>query len=190
MAREVEAIETEFEGVKCRSRTEARWAVFLQHLGLYFKYESKLETLSSGVKYLPDFFIHDFNVYFEVKPSNEDVVTEECSKARTLAKDTKDRQVWLAMGPPSAEQANILPLSLWGEETTIEEILGTPENRYQLLEDRRDHLVYWLHSKHVEGGFHHSYMVGGPGESTDHERFPLLHNTVLEAYEKAKSIKF
>lgn len=190
MARDVEAIETEYEGVKYRSRTEARWAVFLEHLGLHFDYEKQLVTLSSGEKYLPDFFIHEFNAYFEVKPSNEDVVTEECSKARILAKDSKEHPVWLAMGPPSAEQANILPLSLWGEETTIEEILGTPENRYQLLEDRRDNQVYWLHSEYVEGGFHHSYMVGGPGESTDHERLPLLHNTALEAYEKAKAIKF
>lgn len=190
MVREVNAIETEFEGVKYRSRTEARWAVFLKHLGLHFEYESELVTLSSGEKYLPDFFIHEFNVYFEVKPSNEDVVTEECSKARTLARDSKAHKVWLAMGPPAAEQANILPLSFWNEETTIEQMLSAPENRYRLLEDRRDQQVYWLHAEYIQGDFRHSYMVGGPGKSTDHERFPLLHNKVLEAYEKARAIKF
>lgn len=190
MVREVEAIETEYQGVKYRSRTEARWAVFLEHLGLNFNYENELVTLSSGEKYLPDFFIYDFDAYFEIKPSNENVVTEECTKARTLAKDEKNHSVWLAMGPPSSDQANILPLNLWDEKTTIGEILDMPENRYRLLEDRRDPRVYWLHSELIEGEFNHSYMVGGPGESTDHERLPLLHNTVLEAYEKAKCIKF
>lgn len=190
MSRDVEAIETTYDGVVYRSRTEARWAVFFDCLGLEFDYEPKYYQLSSGKKYLPDFYIHDFNVHFEVKPSSENVVTEECVKARCLAKDLEESQVWLAMGAPSSKIANILPLSLWDYDTEIEEILEAQENRYQILEDRRDNRVYWLHSEYVAGYFHHSYMVGGPGESTDHDRLPLLHKNVLEAYEEASKAKF
>lgn len=190
MSRDIGAIETEYDGIVYRSRTEARWAVFFDCLGLEFEYETEYFDLSAGQRYLPDFYIHDFNVYFEVKPSNEDIVTEECIKARCLAYDLEDSEVWLAMGAPSSQHPNILQLSLWDFETDIEEILEADENRYQILEDRRDSQVYWLHSEYIEGNFHHSYMVGGPGESTDHERLPLLHNTVLGAYEEASSVAF
>lgn len=190
MAREIESIETEFEGIQYRSRTEARWAVFFSHLGLKFDYEKQLVTLPFRKKYLPDFFIHDFNVFFEVKPDNEVVITDECYKARALAKISPENDVWLAIGEPSADVPNILPLNNWGEDVTIQEILSTTENRYRLLEDRRDSCIYWLQSESVHGVFHKSYMVGGPGVSTDHERLPELHKTVLEGYKKARSIKF
>jgi hypothetical protein len=129
---------------------------FFDVLSVKFDYEKKHFKLSSGKNYLPDFYIHDFNAYFEVKPSNEDVVTEECEKARFLAKDFNDFNVWLAMGPPSSEKSNILPLSQWGMDIEIEQILAVEENRYKILEDRRDSNIYWLHSELVEGLFHHS----------------------------------
>lgn len=155
-----------------------------------YEYEPETLTLSTGVKYLPDFWLPQFQAYFEVKPSNEAVVTEECSKARQLAQDQQDANVWLAMGAPNAKNANILPLSQWPNETAIEEILAAPENRYQILEDRRDEGIYWLLSEFVEGSFSRAFAIGGPGTNTNHDRLPLMHWSVEKAYQSATSYKF
>ncbi|WP_164155835.1 hypothetical protein [Sandarakinorhabdus rubra] len=117
-------------------------------------------------------------------------MTEEAGKARRLAADQPHQRVWLAMGAPNAGAPNILTLEKWNEGVSIEEILSTRENRYRLLEDRRDEGVYWLQADFVKGGFRHSYSVGGPGVSTDHDRLPLLHRRVAAAYEAAEVHRF
>lgn len=176
------ALKTEYNGIIYRSQTEARWAVFFDALGLQFTYEPETIRLSSGACYLPDFFIQDFDAYFEVKPSSDQVVTEEATKARCLAHDRPEQRVWLAIGAPAPKTPNILPLDRWERDVPIEEILSNPDNRYWFHEDRRDERVYWLHSEGV-----HGYMVGGPGVSTDHFREPLNHRHVEKAYELARA---
>jgi hypothetical protein len=184
--RQVDAIITEYNSVKYRSKTEARWAVFFDELGLTHSYEQKAERLSTGQAYLPDFFIKDFDAFFEVKPANDGIVSAECVKARQLAADLKGKRVWLAMGAPAADAQNILPLEKWPLATKIEGILADPENRYFILEDRRDDKIYWLQSNQVSGVFRHTYMIGGPGVSTTHDRAPLLRDSVAKAYAAAE----
>ena len=177
--------ETEYEGVTYRSRTEARWAVFFTVLGVTFTYERAHIKLSSGEMYLPDFYINDFDAYFEVKPSDENIVTDECKKARCLAHDRPGQRVWLSVGGPAPKKPNILPLEQWPQDVNIEEILSSMDNRYWFHEDRRDKRVYWLHSEIV-----HGFKVGGPGRSTSHFREPLNHRDVSKAYEQARAEKF
>lgn len=184
--RNVEAIETEVGGITYRSRTEARWAIFFETLGIDVEYESRHIRLSNGVWYLPDFYIPAFRAWFEVKAGNDAIVTDEAAKARLLSADQRGRRVWLAIGPPSSDVPNILTLEQWAPNTSIEDILGSPENRYRFLEDRRDGEVYWLQADFVGGGFRESFVVGGPGVETDHDRLPLLHGRVLAAYNAAR----
>lgn len=53
----INAIETEYNGYKFRSRLEAKWAVFFDALGIDYEYEPEGFELQSGKKYLPDFRI-------------------------------------------------------------------------------------------------------------------------------------
>lgn len=186
LMRDVEAIGTEYGGTTYRSRTEARWAIFFEALGVEAEYEAHPIRLSTGAGYLPDFYIPAFRAWFEVKARNDAIVTEEASKARQLAADRQGERVWLAIGPPSSDEPNILTLDQWSSATPIEEILETPENRYRFLEDRRDDGVYWLQADFIEGGFRASFMVGGPGRSTPHDRLPLLQGRVAGAYVAAR----
>ena len=66
---DMKAIETEYKGYRFRSRLEARWAVFFDEMGIKYEYEPEGIVLSDGTHYLPDFFLPDFNCYFEVKRS-------------------------------------------------------------------------------------------------------------------------
>ena len=61
---------TEYAGRTFRSRTEARWAVFFDALGLVWEYEEHGHDLTVGkrrVSYLPDFYLTDLGWWVEVK---------------------------------------------------------------------------------------------------------------------------
>lgn len=74
----ISAIETEYAGCRFRSRLEARWAVFFDHLGIPWEYEPQGFDLSwrlsdhggdTTLQYLPDFWLPDLDVWAEVKGS-------------------------------------------------------------------------------------------------------------------------
>lgn len=63
----VTALETTYAGCRFRSRLEARWAVFLDKLGIQWRYEPQGFELPSGECYLPDFHLPDLDLWVEVK---------------------------------------------------------------------------------------------------------------------------
>lgn len=79
----MKAIETRYNGHRFRSRTEARWAVFFDHLGVVYEYEPEGYTLEGETRYLPDFYLPREDNYVEVKggPPTDD----EVHKAGLLA---------------------------------------------------------------------------------------------------------
>lgn len=95
MATMIKAIPTEYKGVTYRSKIEARWAVFFDLAGIRVQYEEEAYELPSG-RYLPDFYIPQLGVFFEVKPDNWTDFTEH----RELHEAT-GRPVIVALGPPA-----------------------------------------------------------------------------------------
>ena len=71
----VNAIETEFAGYRFRSRLEARWAVFFTKFGIEYQYEPEGFQVEVSpdeyVRYLPDFYLPEYDIYAEVKGSDE-----------------------------------------------------------------------------------------------------------------------
>ena len=98
-------LQTTYNGVKYRSRTEARWAVFFESMGVKFIYEPEGYNLD-GVMYLVDFFVPDWNAYFEVKNSNR-LSDDEIDKAKRLSAASG---IWLVIvnGTPSAHEAALI----------------------------------------------------------------------------------
>jgi len=86
----MQAIETEWKGFRFRSRTEARWAVIFEALGLDWKYEPQGYHLDNGMSYLPDFYLPDLSSeggwWVEVK--GQDPLEDEVEKARQILKET------------------------------------------------------------------------------------------------------
>ena len=77
----IKAIQTEYNGIKFRSRLEARWAVFFDAVGVRWEYEPEGFELSNGIRYLPDFLLHGVegrgsnengDLYIEVKGELKD----------------------------------------------------------------------------------------------------------------------
>lgn len=82
----ITAIETRYAGCRFRSRLEARWAVFFDHLGLKWEYEPQGYVVN-GKPYLPDFLLPDLGTSVEVKgdPERLDLA---------LLADAMDAQDW------------------------------------------------------------------------------------------------
>ncbi len=79
-------IETIHSGYRFRSRLEARWAVFFEHLGIPYEYEKEGYNLG-GLRYLPDFWLPKQDCWIEIK--GKDPTREEEEKANILAQLTQ-----------------------------------------------------------------------------------------------------
>lgn len=72
----MKSIETEYKGYKFRSRLEARWAVFFDAAGIKWEYEPEGFVMSDGTKYLPDFYLPEYDWYVEIKPPRKGAVDD------------------------------------------------------------------------------------------------------------------
>ena len=68
---EYKPIETSYDGYRFRSRLEARWAVFFNAANIEYQYEPEGFVGMNRIPYLPDFYLPQFDIYCEVKPTDE-----------------------------------------------------------------------------------------------------------------------
>jgi len=76
--------ETLYSGVWFRSRLEARWAMFFDGIGAWWRYEPEQFELDNGAMYTPDFWLPDVELHIEIKPEAPTIV--EIEKASSLSK--------------------------------------------------------------------------------------------------------
>lgn len=93
------AILTRYKGYAFRSRTEARWAIFFDHLKIRWEYEPEGFELGNGLRYLPDFWLPDWKMWVEIKPDAPDDPALE--KAYRLA-HLSEHPVYITHGLPDA----------------------------------------------------------------------------------------
>lgn len=130
----IPALPTRHAGVLFRSRLEARWAVFFDHLGIRWEYEPEGFRLPSGEGYLPDFRLWGCKdgggeMYAEVKPHGGDF-----AKARALAAMLNDgathsQYVWLCEGPPNSGS--------W-------QVVSTDQNESEAVWNHNRHRLWFL----------------------------------------------
>ena len=69
------AIKTEYNGYVFRSRLEARWAMLFDNIKIRYEYEYEGYE-NDGIKYLPDFYFPDHDIYGEVKGDPESLAKD------------------------------------------------------------------------------------------------------------------
>ena len=102
----IKAIETQYNGYRFRSRLEARWAVFFDTANIRYQYEPEGFVLHDGTRYLPDFYLPDFEIYVEIKPFNNKIVqyvgdNNEWEQTCRKFRDTTGKAILLCYGDPS-----------------------------------------------------------------------------------------
>lgn len=80
------SLPTKYKNIQFRSKTEARWAVYFDLIGLKWIYEEKGYQLPNGQYYLPDFRIPGFG-WIEIKGSKP--TDDEIEKARLLSMNSE-----------------------------------------------------------------------------------------------------
>jgi hypothetical protein len=86
MSNNLKPIETRYKGYRFRSRLEARWAVFFDHMGTKWEYEKEGYHLSNGEMYLPDFWLPDLGIWIEIK--GQEPTKAELERCRLLREAT------------------------------------------------------------------------------------------------------
>jgi hypothetical protein len=141
------AIETRYRGCRFRSRLEARWAVFLDALGVRWVYEREGYDLGAAGWYLPDFWLPAMNCWLEVKPEPPSpggrakmlalaAATEwpvycfcDCLPAWQSEDGTRERDLGRAF-LPSGRAGRVWWTSIglmWGEEDRPAELGNSPQ---------------------------------------------------------------
>lgn len=123
------SLPTTYDGIKYRSRTEARWAYFWDQLGIKCRYEDQ-GFLTDGSAYLPDFavFAAGGTIWAEIKP---DWLTDEQGIAKFrkfAAQRPQPSRAVLLVGPPQNEQ---MYLVIGGDDTLDDPLKGAWEDDTQ-----------------------------------------------------------
>lgn len=114
----IPAIETEYGGCRFRSRLEARWAVYMDTLGMPWEYERESYDLKGSAEligefpaedlgwYLPDFYLPETDGWVEIKPKLPSAhweLTLPEVKIWNVVRLAESRRGWVFFGPPDPE---------------------------------------------------------------------------------------
>jgi len=138
---------TKYNGYNFRSRTEARWAVFFDALGIKYHYEHEDFMLSEKERYLPDFWLPGLNSFAEVK-GGSGFSDDEMRKCGMLCVLTS-KNVLLLSGPPDFEPIMYFPSGLErltvkaaiivGDASCVSIQAESPEEMERIL---KSHIIY------------------------------------------------
>jgi hypothetical protein len=156
-------------------------------------------------------------VWLEVKPASDGTIIGEINKPLTLTV-TQGEAVWIACGAPSIKKSNIIRLERLGDytsfahvtdeqaqqrtwEMTMNDLMeyleqlfieetADPRNFWHFLEDRRDARLYWIQRGEKDGEHMCAEVIGGPGTSTQHDRYPVESEILERAYAEAANTRF
>lgn len=136
----IKAINTKYKNYNFRSRTEARWAIFLDRMGVSWEYEIEGFEFSDGTRYLPDFYLtvqypdKTMKMWVEVKGTYPS--TYEIKKLHALGKESKTLCLFF-IGTPGKHQ--IYLCNQFSEvEDCMEEVGLTDESIERMLGHYRD----------------------------------------------------
>lgn len=108
----MKALPTNYKKIIFRSRTEARWAVFFDNLGIKWDYENQGFNLGNKLNYLPDFEItlpNGEQYYIEVKPENFDKFEKiDYIKKLQLFSSEANRSIIILHGNPKCRPYDVL----------------------------------------------------------------------------------
>jgi len=183
----IKAIETHYKGYRFRSRLEARWAVFLDGLGLTWEYEPQGFDLGEDGPYLPDFRILEWRCWVEIKPVDPE--RGYLLKPTAFAWNYGNRLLLIEGNP-------------WPGEHLIHDFIPAPMDSSSLYGEigdcrRCDGYCLFGHDGYHPPMISDGLLDIGPHTCGDHDRWPvsLVHgfhknNRCHRAYRAARSARF
>ena len=165
----LDPIPTIYNGVRYRSRLEARWALFFDAIGLRAQYELDGWEIRPGVAYLADFWLPQIKMFFEVKPTDPE--WEEIQKCSGLTQ-VAECDMLLAVGAPEARFQ-----IRWFDRG------GLRDEQYCFAHDRYGDCGFWMVGEQTSQPI-------GPLTTIEHLPAGPVFHWIDEAYERARSGRF
>jgi hypothetical protein len=182
---DIKAIETEYKNYRFRSRAEARWAIFLDTLGLHWEYEKEGYDLD-GIWYLPDFWVPHWNAFLEVKGSWP--VLSEIEKAISLAQKSQCA-VYFLIGNPDPESHRVWRANKDG-------VMDSDNSRFRQCRRCPEIFLVFLDfekNEYAAAPIGHPDVADYMLENPTHEcadRFPLVRDRIERAFQAACYARF
>lgn len=186
-APELKAIETEYKSHRFRSRCEARWAIFLDGLGINWEYEKEGFDLD-GLWYLPDFWVPFWNAFIEVKGGQPS--SDEIEKAVRLAKASQS-DVYIVIGNPDPNRHRVLSI---GKKGQLDPDMGLA--RFRQCKTCPEVFLVWVDhndNEYAGGSVGHPDVAAYMEENPRHEcldKWPLMTGRVERAFQMACAARF
>lgn len=197
----IKAIDTHYNGYLFRSRTEARWAVYFDTIGIKYEYEKEGYDLGELGWYLPDFWLPEYKMFVEVK--GEMFTQDEHDKCACLCANIPDSGFLLLIGPPDLKPyfglVNLEPAHI----IVVDQDTGKPYETDILKDDDPTHIYVsrnrQLYSFDKTVQLFHFILKNTPiGENQNIRTFPLCHTKddyldvplLIQAVNKSKSARF
>ncbi|OFW21196.1 MAG: hypothetical protein A3H27_09005 [Acidobacteria bacterium RIFCSPLOWO2_02_FULL_59_13] len=184
-----QAIQTRYRGRNFRSRLEAKWAVFMDHMGVKWEYEPEGFADERGGRYLPDFFLPDLNCFLEIKPRKP--TDQERDKA-WIAVEATGKDLFILWGEPE-DPWNVLNDSqrgCYGLFRSNRNPKGDEHYEEWFVSD--DRYWAWCPACNTVG-----IVLSGATEklrccpkNPGHSLAPVDHEKILQAADKARNYRF
>lgn len=170
--KKLKVLQTRYGGLTYRSRTEARWAVFFDMIGLRHQYEPEGYEIRVGY-YRPDFWLPDLRMFFEVKGT--DPTHDEVEKCQALC-EAAECDMLMSSGAPE-ERFSLM----WFDRG------GQREGLYVIALDRNPKAGFWLLNEY-DPDVNVAYV--GPGNDNQPRSGPMFSGALEAAYAEARSCRF
>lgn len=144
----IQAIETEYNGYRFRSRLEARWAVFFDAAGIKYEYEPEGFELDDGTRYLPDFYLPRDEIYIEVKGNRKEAL-KEIEKAAKVCCMSTDRMLVVLSDIPNIEKSGIWVYNAFYYHRPEKHIMWRPVLLQFFIDDYTEQIDYRFISHYV-----------------------------------------
>jgi hypothetical protein len=178
----IKAIETSYKNCLFRSRLEARWAVFFDGLGIKWEYEPEGFEMSSGKRYLPDFWLPEYKVWFEVKSEKDLISDYETDKMVEFISESESNLI-LCIGQPQDEEMYLIHGKKLSERKDIYEgNVNVNKNHIRALT--------WMFHFWKVYFYPNPLLVPKFQISLIHNEESPFHRVVGNAYQQARSARF
>jgi hypothetical protein len=143
-----QAMPVVYRGVSYRSKLKARWAAFLDALGIAHVYEPKSFLAGRSTRYTPDFWLPELKAWLDVQPVDSAIRDVQRWKAEELAKQRPGDRVWIASGAPRRDEWHVEQIAGAGPGIARAMLLidaVTPEGRVWMCgaaDEMSDRLVF------------------------------------------------
>ena len=173
----IKPIPTTYNGIKYRSRLEARWAIFFDELGIKFEYELEGFEFENGKRYLPDFYLTELCTYVEIKPT-VNVPVKEISKMCDLVFNDQTKRLLLICGSPGKEEMWFI--QVWDKEVHIDSY-----NKTGVFESEEEIVSEFLSNS--DNVMFHPLIYGSPRWSFAFKTLPApIEYQLMEAHKASQ----